>query len=131
MKTNIRILSVLSVALMVGAPSVSLATIHASSPAGAVSVSRIGPDVEFGVPRVAVWRSLGSPSRVLPDGSWLYTGFRAREGGAALDDCGTLLVRFKQDRVSEISLLAQSAVASLAPRAGRTDALARADASAR
>lgn len=93
---------------------------------GSVQVSRVGGDVEPGAPRVAVWRSLGSPSRVLEDGSWLYSGFRARDGGAALDGCSTLLVRFERDRVSGISLLNPSAVASLTPRGGRVDGLARA-----
>ena len=104
MKTSLLRLSVL--AALLASP---LLTIAAPAPAdsadraaqllarhGSVSVSEAGPYVNLGTPHVQVSVKLGRPSEILPDGAWLYRGYRVEDSAAE----GVLVVRFTAGRVS-------------------------------
>jgi hypothetical protein len=77
-----------------------------------------GTQVTAGTPRVMVALRLGSPSAVLPDGSWLYHGYSARKDGDTLLNNGTLVVRFHENRVTSLAVADHKAVLALrqAPR---------------
>jgi hypothetical protein len=68
---------------------------------GIVPVKAVGPYIEIGSYRIWVSSHLGRPSAVLANGTWLYRGFTADESVAS----GTLVVRFSQGRVSQLSLV--------------------------
>lgn len=76
---------------------------------GAVPVQAAGPYVSPGTFRIQVFVKLGRPDVVLANGTWLYHG-RAIEGSAA---SGTLVIRFEQGRVSELSLASPAVIAAL------------------
>jgi hypothetical protein len=52
---------------------------------------------------------LGGPQAKLADGTWLYSNFETEDGIVA----GTLIVRFKAGRVSELVLASPAAVVAL------------------
>jgi hypothetical protein len=99
-------------------PGVMLAKPH-SNPAdtaaallarkGVVPVDAAGPYVERGTFRIQVSVTLGRPTAKLGEDMWLYEG-RSIEGSGAV---GTLVVRFKDGRVSELALVTPAVVASL------------------
>lgn len=74
--------------------------------------------VTAGTARVMVALRLGTPNAVLPDGSWLYSGYSARREDARLVANGTLIVRFHDNRVSSLSVADPSTITALrrAPR---------------
>lgn len=91
---------------------------------GSVPVENAGPFVEIGTFRIQVAVKLGEPSAKLADGTWLYPGFRIKDG----DTAGTLVVRFDQGRVSELSLVTPGVAAAMTARsalAGRVAAAGR------
>jgi hypothetical protein len=69
--------------------------------AGSVSLKNAGAYVEIGTFAIQVSTKLGRPSVVLPEGTWLYEN-RQIDGSNAT---GTLVVRFKEGRVSDLSLV--------------------------
>jgi len=68
---------------------------------GTVSLKAAGPYVEIGTYAIQVSTKLGKPNFSLSDGTWLYEG-RAIEGSNAT---GTLVVKFKDGRVSDLALV--------------------------
>ena len=112
MKTNLTAsalrIAALAAALLI-VPALAFATDTASADRiaqqfalkGAVSVKAAGPYVEIGTYQVQVSAKLGRAGNVLSDGTWLYPNFTANASDAA----GTLVVRFHQGRVSELSLV--------------------------
>jgi len=75
---------------------------HAIS--GIVPVKAAGPYVQVGSYRIWVSSHLGKPSAVTSDGLWLYHGFFADE----TEDSGTLVVRFADGRVSQLTLVSSA-----------------------
>ena len=78
-----------------------------------------GDTVTAGTSRILVSMRLGSPSAVLTDGSWLYTGFRAMQYDSDSGPAGTLVVRFAANKVTSLSLASEAAAVALrqSPRA--------------
>jgi hypothetical protein len=68
---------------------------------GVVPVKDAGLYVHAGSYRIHVWTMLGKPTEVLPDGTWFYKDFSAQASAAH----GTLVVRFDQGRVTQLSLV--------------------------
>jgi hypothetical protein len=80
---------------------------------GSVPVTAAGPYVQIGTYQVQVSAKLGRAGTVLSDGTWFYPNFTVNDSDAA----GTLVVRFNQGRVSEISLVTPTvALAMSAPK---------------
>lgn len=84
----------------------------ASRHPGQVAVSHVGRYVQLGTNRVGVSDRLGAPTRTLGDGTWLYEN---RSSEDAKHD-GTLLVAFRDGRVSDLRLISPSVEASLLRR---------------
>lgn len=76
---------------------------------GTVSLRQAGAYVSPGTPRIQVSTQLGRPSTRLADGTWLYEGHRIAESHAT----GTLVVRFKDGRVSQLSLVTEARALAL------------------
>ncbi|MGD1030040.1 MAG: hypothetical protein ABSA05_02770 [Opitutaceae bacterium] len=91
------------------APSDSAARMLAAT--GIVPVTAAGSNVEIGSYRIHVWTSLGRPSAILADGTWLYRDFTA-DGSAAR---GTLVVRFDHGKVSQLSLVSHAVETAMMP----------------
>ena len=83
-----------------------------------------GDAVTPGTSRIMVSMRLGSPSLVLPDGTWLYQGYRARlsprdasktdaDANRELVGSGTLIVRFVSQKVVSLSIADEPTIASL------------------
>ncbi len=70
----------------------------------AARIEANGSDVTAGTTRVMVALRLGEPNAVLPDGSWLYSGYSARRHEKQLVANGTLVVRFVDGRVNSLSV---------------------------
>ena len=97
----------------------SLASAQASSPTdraaellarnGSVRVNAAGPYVQTGTFAIQVAAKLGQPSARLVDGTWLYHNHAL----AGSDARGTLIVRFNQGRVSELTLVTPAVAAAL------------------
>ena len=80
---------------------------------GSVSIKAAGPYVEIGTYQVQVAAKLGRARAALSDGTWLYPNFAINDSDAT----GTLVVRFNQGRVSELSLVTPTvATAMSAPK---------------
>jgi len=101
----------------------SAATVFADStdqiPGGSLQVARVtapnpvnGDSVVIGDSRVMASLRLGSPHRVLPDGSWLYRGYTATDAQEREYSCN-LIVRFSQSKVSALVLADQPTVTAL------------------
>jgi hypothetical protein len=84
---------------------------------GAVPVKDAGPYVHPGSYRIHVWTTLGRPSAVLADGTYLYRDFGAQDNAIR----GTLVVRFDRGRVSQLSLVSPAVETALltAPAGGK------------
>lgn len=76
---------------------------------GSVRLAAVGPYVAVGTYLIQVSTKLGSPSSILPDGTWLYEGFTIDDSNAS----GTLVVRFQEGRVSSLSLASPVVVIAL------------------
>ena len=81
---------------------------------GWLPVKSVGPYVEVGSYRIWVSTHLGKPATVLPDGTWIYHGFKAEDSNTE----GALLVRFKEGRVSDLRLISAAVLAALTSRPG-------------
>ena len=68
---------------------------------GALPVTAVGPYVEIGTYQIQVSTKLGRPSARLADSTWFYHDFVVEDTAAR----GTLVVRFRQGRVSELALV--------------------------
>ena len=68
---------------------------------GTIPVKAAGPYVEVGTSLIQVAVTLGQPTAKLGNGTWLYQNHSV-EGS---DARGTLVVRFADNRVSELSLV--------------------------
>ena len=80
---------------------------------GSVLVKNAGPYVEVGTFRIQVAVKLGQPTAKLADGTWLYQHYQVEDSAAA----GTLVVRFDQGRVCQLSLITPAvATAMTAPK---------------
>jgi hypothetical protein len=84
---------------------------------GTVPVKDAGPYVHVGSYRIHVWTMLGRPSAVLPDGTWFYKDYSA-DASSAL---GTLVVRFADGQVSQLSLVSPTVATAMlnAPAQGQ------------
>jgi hypothetical protein len=91
-----------------------------------------GDTVTPGTSRIMVSMRLGSPSMVLPDGSWLYRGYNAYRTDAGASSAapgsdreivrsGTLIVRFTAQKVASLSLADEPTVAQLRQKSRNTD----------
>jgi hypothetical protein len=76
---------------------------------GSVPVAAAGPYVEIGTFQIQVAVKLGQPTARLTDGRWLYSRFRVEDSDAS----GSLLVRFTDGRVSELSLVTTATAVAL------------------
>lgn len=81
--------------------------------------------VRTGTSRVMVALRLGTPNAVLPDGSWLFSGYNARHDGKELVRNGTLIVRFQANRVASLAIADRATVLALRqnPHPGAKDTL--------
>jgi hypothetical protein len=80
---------------------------------GSVTIKAAGPYVELGTYQVQVAAKLGQARTALPDGTWLYPNFAVNDSDAE----GTLVVRFNQGRVSELTLVTPGiATAMITPK---------------
>jgi hypothetical protein len=79
------------------------------STAGVVPVKDVGSYVHVGSYRIHVWTILGRPSATLPDGTYLYKNFAANDSAAH----GTLVVRFVQGRVDQLSLVSPAVATAM------------------
>jgi len=92
-----------------------------------------GDSVTHGTPRIMVSMRLGSPTAVLPDGTWLYQGYKARrvsnDAGADSDReiirSGTLIVRFADKKVASLSVADEPTIARLRQKPAKADDRAR------
>lgn len=84
-----------------------------------------GDTVTTGTSRIMVSARLGSPSTVLPDGSWLYPGYTTHLADKVVIPNATLVVRFADNRVTRLTLADKSTVTALRqmPRRPATDQL--------
>jgi len=87
---------------------------------GTLTVKAAGPYVEVGSYRIHVSTRLGRPTAILADGTWLYRNFTVDESAAT----GTLVVRFEQGRVSQLSLASPKVETALLMNNTRTKTLA-------
>jgi hypothetical protein len=76
-------------------------------------VAANGDVVTAGTSRVMVSLRLGSPGRVLADGSWLYSGYSAPLSPTGLRQSGTLVVRFAGNQVVSLILADTATVTAL------------------
>jgi len=122
---NTNVTSVIRIAAIIATLTVAAAGVSAKSAAsadraaqmlaqrGAVSIKAAGPYVEIGTFRITAETKLGRPSVTLPDGTWLYRNFEIKDSDAH----GTLVVRFTEGRVSNLSLVTRAVeTAMLAPK---------------
>jgi len=82
-------------------------------PQVAARVAANGDHVAAGTTRVFVSLRLGAPNHVLPDGTWLYSNYVMR---LSADDAGrpaTLVVRFRDNRVTQLTLADSAAVLAM------------------
>lgn len=86
--------------------------------AGSLSVSAAGPYVERGTLQVQVAAKLGKPRAVLTDGTWLYDGFSSPDRSVT----GTLVVRFSDRAVSELTLVSPAVKTQMMANLGQTPA---------
>lgn len=77
---------------------------------GIIPVASAGPYIERGSARILVTAKLGRPSERLPDGTWLYRGYRVTDSDAA----GTLVIHFLDGRVTSLGLATPERAAALA-----------------
>ena len=80
---------------------------------GWLPVKAAGPYVQLGSYRIWVSSHLGKPAKVLPDGTWVYQGFKPEDSDAE----GALLVSFKQGQVSDLRLVTPAVLTALLTRA--------------
>jgi len=71
---------------------------------GTINLKAVGPYVQTGTFRIWVEAKLGKPSTRLPDGTWFYRAYVVKDSDAR----GTLVVRFKEGRVSNLSLVTRA-----------------------
>ena len=76
---------------------------------GSVPVKNAGPYVDPGTFLIQVATMLGQPGAKLADGTWLYPDYEVTNSAAT----GTLVVRFKQGRVSELTLVTPAAAVAM------------------
>ena len=74
-----------------------------------IPVQAVGAYVEPGTMRIQVAVKLGRPDRVTPDGGWVYH----HQVVAGTDLRGSLVVRFKEGRVSELVLATPAEVEAM------------------
>lgn len=74
---------------------------------GGVIVAAAGSFVALGTFRVQVSHKLGRADLILADGTWLYHRHRITDSAAE----GTLVVRFKEGRVSSLTLVTPATIA--------------------
>ncbi|MBA4136875.1 MAG: hypothetical protein C0518_06120 [Opitutus sp.] len=120
MKNSLTLRSVLTLlALSCSLPLVASAADRSALPGGFVLINRVearvhanGDSIGVGDGRINVQLRLGAPTRILPDGSWLYSHYRA----AATDGrefTGSLVVRFENSRVTALVLADRATVTAL------------------
>ena len=76
----------------------------------AAKVHANGDVVTVGTGRALVALRLGSPNRVLPDGSWIYRGYSAQPAPAHPVLRGSLVIRFTDSQVTRLTLADESTV---------------------
>ena len=82
---------------------------------GSVPIAKIGADVRIGSPSKDVSEEVGHPSRILPDGTWLfYKNFYVDHSSA----CGTLAVSVKDGHVSAMKLVTPGVAAAMVAQRG-------------
>lgn len=107
MKNNLPILTLAllahcSVATLPAAATSSFGEVPLDQVSARVAAN--GDVVTTGTSRVMVSLRLGSPNKVLADGSWLYSGYSAQLNRDSLRLSGTLVVRFTRSQVASLSL---------------------------
>ncbi|MGC4071162.1 MAG: hypothetical protein QM760_01315 [Nibricoccus sp.] len=85
---------------------------------GYLPVKAAGPYVDIGTFQIQVFAKLGRPAVKLADGTWLYPHFTVKDSNAT----GTLVVRFKEGCVSELTLVTEAIAAVLSAPPQATDA---------
>lgn len=110
-------------ALLALASTLSLSAAEYPVQAVPARIQANGSDVIAGTTRVMVALRLGSPSAVLPDGSWLYSGYSARRNGTPLIENGTLIVRFVASEVNSLAVADARTITALrrSPRSPATN----------
>lgn len=88
------------------------AAVHLLATRGTIPVSAAGPHVQPGTFRVQVAAKLGRPDFVLADGTWLYQRRRVHDSDAE----GTLVVQFRDGRVSSLELASPAVALALRER---------------
>jgi hypothetical protein len=70
-----------------------------------IMVDHAGNNITRGTGISEVLRILGMPNRKLTADVWAYANFSGGQAQHPKDDCGTLLLRFRHGRVSDIRLV--------------------------
>lgn len=86
---------------------------------GTLPVKSVGPYVEVGTFQIQVAAKLGQPNLRLADGSWLYHRRNVVDSSAE----GTVVIRFENKRVAEITLVTPAVATALVRGAAKGDAL--------
>lgn len=107
MKTINSLLSVRSLATVVITLALPLAALGDSN--ALIPIQAAGAYVERGTMRIQVGVKLGRPDRVTPGGEWVYHN----QAVAGSDRRGSLVVWFKDGRVSELALATPATVEAL------------------
>lgn len=100
------------------------AAAHLLAAHGTLPVQAAGPYVEHGTFRVQVSAKLGRPQATLGADTWFYPNYRVDGSNAR----GTLIVRFRQDRVSELLVVTPAVAVAMRDaerRPAATERLAR------
>lgn len=106
----------LSLLTLVSALSLSAATRFAETSVSSVAAARQnanGDKVTPGTHRVHVGLRLGQPNFVQADGSWMYSNYVLQLGNALVIQPATLVVRFKDNHVSQLSLVDETTALAL------------------
>jgi hypothetical protein len=115
MKTSLLILLVSCSALILPARAAASFPAFGEIPLRGVAakVNANGNNVTVDTERVMVALRLGSPNAVTADGAWLYYHYVARQGAHAAGQPATLVIRFRDGRVSQLTLADAATVAAL------------------
>lgn len=123
MKNSLTLRSVLTLlALSCSLSLTASAADRSALPGGFVLLNRVaarvhanGDSIVVGDGRINVQLRLGAPTRVLPDGSWLYSHYRATASDGR-EFAGNLVVRFEKSLVTALVLADRATVTAMIER---------------
>lgn len=83
---------------------------------GSLSIANVGGEVRLGSGKASVSKNIGRPDLVLPNGAWMfYKNFYVDHSIAH----GSLMVSFRDDRVTALRLVSPSVAVAMVSHPGR------------